>query len=238
MSHAPQYADRDVFAIDAGLDERLAFIRRTYAHVFGAVVAFVAICAALINTPAIAEPMMNLMFHSWWLVLLAFMAAGWVARQMAYSGASQGAQYLGLAVYVVIEALIFTPLLYAVHTNPQLGGDTLIFHAGIVTLFIFAGLTAIVMLTRADFSFLRNVLLLGAIAAFALIFGSMFFGFNLGLYFVIGMVVLMCGYILYDTSQVLHHFRTDQHVAASLELFASLATLFWYILRLMSILRR
>ena len=44
------------------------------------------------------------------------------------------------------------------------------------------------------------------------------------------------GYILYDTSNVLHHYRTDQHVAASLALFASLATLFWYMIRLLMIL--
>lgn len=62
--------------------------------------------------------------------------------------------------------------------------------------------------------------------------------FSLGIWFCGAMIVLMCGYILYDTSNVLHHLRTDQHVSAALELFASLATLFWYVLRLMSYLRR
>ncbi len=35
------------------------------------------------------------------------------------------------------------------------------------------------------------------------------------------MVVFASGYILYDTSNVLHHYRTEQYVAASLALFAS-----------------
>jgi FtsH-binding integral membrane protein len=46
------------------------------------------------------------------------------------------------------------------------------------------------------------------------------------------MIVLASGYILYDTSNVLHRYRTDQHVAAALALFASVAILFWYVLRL------
>ena len=66
---------------------------------------------------------------------------------------------------------------------------------------------------------------------------SAFGGMHLGTWFIGGMVVLMCGFILYDTSNVLHHFRTDQHVAASLELFASLATLFWYVIQLLIALR-
>jgi FtsH-binding integral membrane protein len=38
--------------------------------------------------------------------------------------------------------------------------------------------------------------------------------------------------ILYNTSNVLHHYRPDQHVAAALSLFSSVALLFWYILRI------
>ena len=73
----------------------------------------------------------------------------------------------------------------------------------------------------------------------ALIFilvGSFFGGFSMGLIFVTAMIVLFCGWILYDTSNVLHHYHTSQHVAASLALFSSLTTLFWYVIRLMSIL--
>jgi FtsH-binding integral membrane protein len=44
------------------------------------------------------------------------------------------------------------------------------------------------------------------------------------------MVALLSGYILYDTSNVMLHYRTTQHVAAALALFASIATLFYYIL--------
>ena len=34
--------------------------------------------------------------------------------------------------------------------------------------------------------------------------------------------------ILYDTSNILHHYPQDKYVAASLQLFASIALMFWY----------
>ena len=51
------------------------------------------------------------------------------------------------------------------------------------------------------------------------------------------MIALACGFILYDTSNVLHHYRIGQHVAASLALFASVALLFWYVLQLLMYLQ-
>ena len=55
--------------------------------------------------------------------------------------------------------------------------------------------------------------------------------------FIVAMIALMCGFILYETSNVLHHYHTSQHVAAALAIFASLATLFWYVIRLLMSLR-
>ena len=44
--------------------------------------------------------------------------------------------------------------------------------------------------------------------------------------------------ILYDTSKIIHSYNPDQHVAAALELFASVALPFWYILRILMRARR
>jgi hypothetical protein len=38
--------------------------------------------------------------------------------------------------------------------------------------------------------------------------------------------------ILYDTSAVIHDYPEDRYVAASLQLFASVALMFWYVLQL------
>lgn len=227
---APQ---RDMFAIDAEQSDRMAFIHRTYLHVFGAVGLFIALVAVMVNTPAIAVPLAQLMFGQWWIVLIAFMAASWAAHRMAESGASAGVQYAGLGLYAFAEALIFTPILFLMHTQ-MANGDDIIMQAGLLSLVIFGGLTAFVLVTKSDFSFLRNILSVLMLAAIGLALVAAFTSISLGTWFAVGMIVLMSGFILYETSNVLHHYRTDQHVAASLALFSSLATLFWYVLQLMS----
>jgi hypothetical protein len=89
-----------------------------------------------------------------------------------------------------------------------------------------------VFVTRKDFSFLRKTLFVGGIAAMGLIVVAILTGFSLGPIFTYAMIALACGYILYHTSNVLHHYRIGQHVAAALALFASVALLFWYIIQL------
>ena len=89
-----------------------------------------------------------------------------------------------------------------------------------------------VFLTKKDYSSLYPILSVGGLVALGFIVASIMFGFTLGLFFCFAMVALASGYIIYQTSNVLHRFRTDQHVAAALALFAAVALLFWYILRI------
>ena len=104
--------------------------------------------------------------------------------------------------------------------------------AGIVTAIAFGGFTVACFLTRTDFSFLRWSLVVGGFVALGLIVASISLGFSLGLWFSVAMVVLACGSILYNTSNVLHHYNTQQYVAASLALFASVALLLWYVIQI------
>jgi len=225
----------DGFAADASLEQRIGFIRRVYGHLLGAMLLFVACAALFVNTPAIVQPLFSLLSLKWGPLLLigGFMAASFVAQSMAQNRSSRGAQYFGLALYSVLQAVIFTPLLYFVQMRQ---GADVIMQAGTITLVIFGGLSAVVMLTRSDFSFLRNFLWVGSLAAFGVILVSVFTGggFSGSVLFISAMVVLFSGWILYDTSNILHHYDTDQHVAAALKLFSSVTTLFWWVLRLMS----
>jgi hypothetical protein len=107
-----------------------------------------------------------------------------------------------------------------------------------MTLGMFGGLTLIVFVTRKDFSWMRSILVIAGFVAMGLIVCSILFGFELGTIFSAAMIALASGYILYYTSNVMHHYRTDQHVAAALTLFAAVALLFYYILRLLMQLRR
>jgi FtsH-binding integral membrane protein len=70
------------------------------------------------------------------------------------------------------------------------------------------------------------------ICAIVLLAASLIFGFHLGTFFSVGMVAFAGAAILYDTSNVIHHFPEDRYVGAALELFASVALMFWYVLRI------
>jgi FtsH-binding integral membrane protein len=210
------------------VDTRAEFITRTYNHLMGAIVAFVGVELLLFGSGAAARIAEALLGGSWLLVLGAFMIVGWMANGVAARSESIGAQYAALGGYVVANAIIFVPMLYiADETAPGV-----IQSAAVVTLLGFAGLTAIVFVTRKDFSFLRGMMMFGGVLALVAIVSAVLFGFELGTWFSVAMVGFAGGAILYDTSNVLHHYPEDRYVAASLSLFASVALLFWYVLRL------
>ena len=218
-------------------NERAQFIRRTYTHLAGAVAAFIAVEYLLFMT-GIAGAITELLAGSrfvWLAILGGFALLGWFARSLIARAKSGEQQYLGLGLYVVGEAVIFAPILYiaAYFTT----GDVLP-TAAILTLLLFAGLTTIAFTTKTDFSFLRGILTIGGFVALGLIVCSAIFGFTLGLIFSAAMVVFASAAILYDTSKIMHHYSTDQHVSAALELFASVALLFWYVLRIVMAMRR
>jgi FtsH-binding integral membrane protein len=140
-------------------------------------------------------------------------------------------QYAGLSLYVIAQAVLFMPLLYVASQLEVVNGQPIIATAGIITLILFGGLTAVVWITGANFNWMRNVLFVAGIAAFGAILCSIFMGFSLGIWFSAAMIAFACGWILYDTSAVMHEYRVGQHVAASLALFASVMLLFWYVVR-------
>jgi len=210
------------------VEARGRFIARTYNHLFGAIVAFAGIEFALFQTGLAYSIAQALTGVSWMLVLGGFMVTGFLASRVAHTSRSLPAQYAALAGYVIIEAIIFVPLL--VFANTVAPGA--ISSAGLVTILGFGALTGIALVTRKDFSFLRGVVIWGGIAALLLIIGGVIFGFQLGMFFSVAMVALAGAAILYDTSNVVHHFPEGRYVAASLQLFSSVALMFWYVLRI------
>lgn len=237
MSQINPYAVESTYGAAAFAEEseRATFIRRTYTHLTGAVFALMAIEFALF-TLVPAETMQGMVTtmlsgYGWLIVLGAFMAVSWVARSWASGGGSVGKQYAGLGLYVIAQAVILLPALYL--SIRVMGQPNIPIMAAIITSVCFAGLTAFVFTTRVDLASWGTYLSLAGLLAIGLVIAGVLFGFSLGLFFSGAMVALACGYILYDTSNVLHHYRTTQHVAASLALFASVALLFYYVLRIM-----
>lgn len=227
-----------VMVAQARPNERAEFIKRTYTHLAGAVGAFVVV-EFLFFQLGIAELLANVFLGGGrfgWLALLGgFALLGYLASNMAAKADDVNAQYMGLGLYVVGEAIVFAPLLYmaAYFSDPSV-----IPTAGIITLFLFGGLTAVAFTSGRDFAFLGGILKIGGMIALGLIVCSLLFGFSLGLFFSFFMVAFAAAAILYKTSNVMHRYSTNQHVAASLELFAAVMLLFWYVLRILMSSRR
>ena len=212
-------------------ERRAAFYRKTYTHVAYAVFLFIAVEALFFQIPAVIE------FAFWfidgwkWLLMLGgFMMATNYAENMALKTTNRNKQYLALGIYVIAEAFIFIPMiLLAIGITES---SELLSQAAILTLTLFIGLSAVVLLTKKDFSFLKSILTMGFFIALGLIVAGTLFGFDLGLWFSVAMVGLAAGSILYQTSNMVHKYQEEQYVAAALGLFASLMLLFWYILRI------
>ena len=149
------------------------------------------------------------------------------------SAGSLGSQYLALVAFVAAEAIIFIPLLFVANAySQQTDGSNVIASAAGTTILGCAGLTVVAFVTRKDFSFLRSFLMWGGIVALLLIVASMLFGFQMGTWFSVAMIGFAGAAVLYDTSNVLHHYEEDRYVAASLQLFSSVALMFYYVLML------
>ena len=216
-------------------DRRVAFYRKTYTHLAMAVLLFIIVEWAFFQVDVIVEFAFS-MTQGWrWLLMLGgFMLVTNYAEKMAHTNHNINQQYLGLLLFVIAEAFIFIPLIGIAMMISESGGADILSQAGILTLSLFTGLSAVVLLTKKDFSFLKSALAIGFFIAIGLIIAGMIFGFNLGLWFSVGMVVLASGSILYQTSNMVHKYSEDQYVGASLGLFASLMLLFWYILSILS----
>lgn len=233
--YVPPYQENPLAAA-AERSERLTFIQRTYGHLAGAILAFVALellFFILVNEQMRANLLIQLYSSPVYLLLMlgAFLGFGWLAQVWASNATSKGMQYAGLGLYVLLEAVIFLPILIV--AADYIKQPDLIPTAGILTVTVFGGLTAGVFITKKDFSFLGGFLWITGFLVLGLIVCAILFDFPLGMWFSAAMVALASLYILYFTSNVLHHYRTDQYVAASLALFAAVAMLFFYILRLM-----
>jgi FtsH-binding integral membrane protein len=224
----PGYFDRSRPVALRSEETRAEFITWTYLHLFGAILAFTLLETAYFVTGLALPIAAALLGTSWLLVLGGFVVVSWLATRIAHVAESPGAQYAALGAYVVAESIIFVPLLLIA----QLVAPGVIQSAAMVTLFGFTGLTVVAFSTRRDFSFLGGLLAWCGVVALTLIAAGVLFGFELGTFFSVAMIALAGGAILHDTSKVMHHFPEDRYVAAALELFASVALLFWYVLRL------
>ena len=211
--------------------ERVAFYKKTYTHVAGGVLAFIVFEYFLLQSASIVEFAISMFQGYRMLILLGlFMLVTNYAESTVIKAANRNVQYMGYALYIFAAAFSFVPLIFIAVSITE--SFEVLNQAAIVTLSLFTGISAIVFVTKKDFSFLRAGLTAGFFIAIGLIVAGILFGFNLGLWFSVGMCVLAAGSILYQTSNMIHKYGTEDYVPAALGLFASLMLLFWYVIQI------
>jgi FtsH-binding integral membrane protein len=214
------------FLYEAPVDVRLAFIRKVYSLFLLSLLASTLVTAAVMTTPAVA----NLAGRYWFVWMILYVGLSWCSGWIANQGAAVG--YALLAVLAGVTGLFFGPtiMFYAAH-----GGIGVVYQAFGLTVGIFGGLTAYVFITKKDFSFLGGLLWMGIFALIAFGVLGMFinFSFNVRHAMTLAGVLLFVGFILYDTSNILHHYREDQYVVAAVAIYLDFVILFMKLLRLL-----
>jgi FtsH-binding integral membrane protein len=222
------FSGNNVSVPGTGIDSRSVFITRTYSHVVGGILGFVLVELALFESGLAADIARFMLGFNWLLIMGAFMLTGWLATRTAQTSSSLGMQYFAYAMYVIAEALIFVPLLYIADARAPGAIDS----ATLITVLGAGGLMFVAHRTRKDFTFLRAILMWGGVLALIAIIGAVVFGFQLGTWFSVAMIGFAGAAVLYDTSNIIHQYPEDRYVSAAMQLFASIALMFWYALRL------
>lgn len=212
--------------------DRVAFYKKTYAHVAGGVLVFILFEWLLLQSDAIVDFALSMTQGIRWLLMLGgFMLVTTYAEKMTMKTQDKTKQYLAYGLYIFAQAFIFVPMIYIAAFYME-SGPELLNQAAIVTLALFTGISAVVFVTGKDFSFMKTGLTIGFFVAIGLIIAGTIFGFNLGLWFSVAMCLLAGGSILYQTSNLIHKYSEEDYIPASLGLFASLMLLFWYVLQI------
>jgi FtsH-binding integral membrane protein len=207
--------------------DQQGFLVKTYAHLFLGISLFF-VFGYLLYTLRVGILVSSLLSGTFTALIGfgLFVLASTTAQSFAIRQSSKPIQYGALSLYAFVEAIFFSPLfLIAVATNlliPSIG----------ITLAIFGLLTAIVMITGKDFSFLRSILFYVGFAVFGVIILGLFFpALVTGIGFAIFMILFAGAYILYDTSRVLRDMDKTNYIGASVSLLASFILLLWYVIR-------
>ena len=215
-------------AADASLQERMSFVRKVYALFFIATLFAIGGAAVGLSFP----PLMLAAAQHPWIVLILMLGGVMGAQAVRHV---PGVNLLALFGFTTLTGVIISPVLYVIgQVNPAS-----IVQAGVLTVGIFGGLTAYVFISRRDFSFLRGMVVTGLIVVILagllnIFIGSTAFGFAIAA----ATLLLFSGFVLYDTSNIIRRYPTNEYVAGALSLYLDAFNIFLALLRLLNSNRR
>ena len=211
-------------AASVSVGERLAFIKKVYGLLALSLVT-AAIGSHLGSDPdLLLIPVASNMMLFFILEIGLIFFAQFVSRK-------PGLNMVALFSFTTVTGLVVGPLLYRV-------GPSIALEAFALTALTFGGLTMYVIFSKRDFSFMQGFLFTGLMIV---VFGALiniFFASPMAHFMISGAsVLLFSGFILYDTSNVLRNYGTDEHVSATLALYLDILNLFIALLSILGIAR-
>jgi FtsH-binding integral membrane protein len=226
MNQSNPYALEHMIAAEAPADARAQFIQKTYGFLLAGVLVFVATLWAAGNVASVRELAVGLYRMNPWLSFAIVLGGSWLVHAVAEKSPINVVAYF---TYAFLFGLLLAPIvLVAANTAP-----VVLTQASILTAFVFTGMTAWAFLSKKDFSFLGGILSIAFFGMLGVAIAGMIFGFTIGLWYSVIGVIVFAGYILYDTSRILHHYGTHQHITAAIVLFTDVVLLFKHILVLL-----
>lgn len=223
------------------LEQRLAFLRKVYTLFSCSMVLWMG-SALWVSTN---DKMLNLVmsiFGNGFIGLIVFMAALFGLLHLTRS-ANAPINYIGLGLFSLLEGFITAPLIkYSLMVT---GGEGLamtdpsnvVLQAFVLTGMVFGGLTTYALTTKRDFSFLRGALWMGFFLLFGLAILAMFGigeSMQMGWGISVAWVLLMGGFVLYDTQNIMKRYPSNMAATAAATLMIDFIIMFKHILLLLS----
>ena len=205
------------------IDERLAFLGKVYGFLLLSLLT--AICGVLIGL----QPMvLHLVCGHYVLFSFAEIGLLWAAGGMMHK---PGLNKVALFGFAFFSGVVLGPLCYGLMAVAG-GSPILIYKALALTGCIFIGLTVYVFVTKADFSYLYSSLVIGLITILVLTLFYFIFPSNIFDLIISGIgAALFSGFVLFDTSRIMHRLSGNQYVEGALALYVDFLNLFLIISR-------
>ena len=209
-------------AASVSTTDRLTFIKKVYS-LLAMSMGTAAVGAYLGSGPLLLLVAPNMMLFFILQFALIFFAS--------FASRKPGLNMVALFSFTTVSGLTLGPALYNV-------GPSIAAEAFALTAITFAGLSLYVVYSRKDFSFMSGFLMTGLIVVIVGGLLNMFFIQSGMMHFVMSgaSVLLFSGFILYDTSNILRYYGTDEYVSATLALYLDILNLFIALLSILGIM--
>lgn len=213
-------------AANASVGERLGFLKKVYGLLSASVL------SATVGAVLGLGPLFPVVAQLGMLSFIAFIGSFFF---LMFAQRKPGLNMVALFTFTTIAGLMIGPMLNAYIVS---GAGMIVVEALALTTVTFVGLTAYVIFSKKDFSFMGGFLMTGLVI---LIFGGIINIFlqSSMMHFVFSGagVLIFSGFILYDTSNILRKYSTDDYVSATVALFLDIFNLFIHLLALLGLAR-